>query len=49
MICSHTNPLPEPLADPTRDPERDPLTPPPPGHHGEEPQRPDGPPNKDPV
>jgi hypothetical protein len=50
MICSHTNPLPDPLADPTRDPERDPLTPPPtPGHHGDEPQRPEGPPNKDPV
>jgi hypothetical protein len=49
MICSHTNPLPDPLADPTRDPERDPLTPPPPGHHGEEPQRPEGPPSKDPV
>ncbi|MBB3260908.1 hypothetical protein F4827_005815 [Paraburkholderia bannensis] len=48
MICSHTNPIPDPLADPTRDPERDPLTPPPPGHV-EEPQRPDGPPNKDPV
>jgi hypothetical protein len=50
MICSHTNPLPDPLADPTRDPERDPLTPPPPhGHHNDEPQRPEGPPNKDPV
>jgi hypothetical protein len=48
MICSHQNPLPEPLADPTRDPERDPLTPSP-GHHGEEPQRPDEPPSKDPV
>jgi hypothetical protein len=49
MICSHTNPLPDPLADPTRDPERDPLTPPSPGHHNEEPQRPEGPPSKDPV
>jgi hypothetical protein len=48
MICTHTNPLPDPLADPTRDPERDPLTPPP-AHHGEEPQRPEGPPSKDPV
>jgi hypothetical protein len=50
MICSHTNPLPDPLADPTRDPERDPLTPPPQhGHHGDEPQHSEGPPNKDPV
>lgn len=49
MICSHTNPLPDPLADPTRDPERDPLTPPPPGHHGDEPQHSEGPPDKDPV
>lgn len=48
MICSHTNPLPEPPADPTRDPEPDPLAEPP-GRHGQEPQRPDGPPNKDPV
>jgi hypothetical protein len=49
MICSHTNPLPDPLADPTRDPDHDPLTPPSPGHHNDEPQRPEGPPDKDPV
>jgi hypothetical protein len=50
MICRiHTAPLPEPLADPTRDPEGDPLTPPSPGHHNDEPQRPEGPPDKDPV
>ncbi|PVX71248.1 MULTISPECIES: hypothetical protein [Paraburkholderia] len=49
MICSHTTPLPDPLADPTRDPERDPLTPPSPGHHNDEPQQPEGPPDKDPV
>jgi hypothetical protein len=45
----HTNPIPDPNADPTRDPEGDPLVPPSPGHHPEEPQRPDGPPDKDPV
>ncbi|CAH2789106.1 MAG: hypothetical protein CPDRYMAC_3236 [uncultured Paraburkholderia sp.] len=46
----HTNPIPDPNADPTRDPEGgDPLVPPSPGHHVEEPQRPDGPPDKDPV
>jgi hypothetical protein len=50
MICRmHTTPIPEPLADPTRDPEGDPLTPPSPGHHNDEPQRPEGPPDKDPV
>jgi hypothetical protein len=50
MICRiHTAPTPEPLADPTRDPEGDPLTPPSPGHHNDEPQRPEGPPDKDPV
>ena len=45
----HTNPIPDPVADPTRDPESDPLTPPSPGHHNDEPQRPEGPPDKDPV
>jgi hypothetical protein len=45
----HTNPIPDPLADPTRDPEGDPLAPPSPGHHNDEPQRPEGPPDKDPV
>jgi hypothetical protein len=45
----HTSPIPDPNADPTRDPEGDPLTPPSPGHHPEEPQRPDGPPDKDPI
>ncbi len=45
----HTSPIPEPLADPTRDPDRDPLIPPAPGHHHNEPQHPDGPPDKDPV
>jgi hypothetical protein len=45
----HTSPVPDPLADPTRDPEGDPLTPPSPGHHNDEPQRPEGPPDKDPV
>jgi hypothetical protein len=50
MICRiHASPIPEPLADPTRDPEGDPLTPPSPGHHNDEPQRPEGPPDKDPV
>jgi hypothetical protein len=50
MIDSmHTTPIPDPLADPTRDPEGDPLAPPSPGHHNDEPQRPDGPPDKDPV
>jgi len=49
MICSHTNPLPDPLADPTRDPDHDPLSPPSPGHHNDEPQHPEGPPDKDPV
>lgn len=38
----HTSPIPDPNADPTRDPEGDPLTPPSPGHHTEEPQRPEG-------
>lgn len=45
----HTSPIPDPNADPNRDPEADPLVPPSPGHHVEEPQRPDGPPDKDPV
>ncbi|HEY3538868.1 MAG TPA: hypothetical protein VGL01_15720 [Trinickia sp.] len=45
----HTTPNPDPLADPTRDPEGEPLVPPPPGHHNDEPQRPEGPPDKDPV
>lgn len=45
----HTSPIPDPNADPNRDPEADPLVPPSPGHHTEEPQRPDGPPDKDPV
>lgn len=45
----HTSPIPDPNADPNRDPEADPLVPPAPGHHVEEPQRPDGPPDKDPV
>ncbi|WP_118180039.1 hypothetical protein [Paraburkholderia phosphatilytica] len=45
----HTNPVPDPIADPTRDPEGDPLAPPSPGHHNDEPQRPEGPPDKDPV
>jgi hypothetical protein len=45
----HTSPIPDPNADPTRDPEGDPLTPPSPGHHNDEPQRPEGPPDKDPV
>lgn len=49
MICSHTNPLPDPLADPTRDPDHDPLSPPSPGHHNDEPQHPEAPPDKDPV
>jgi hypothetical protein len=50
MICRmHTTPIPDPLADPTRDPEGDPLVPPSPGHHNDEPQRPEGPPDKDPV
>jgi hypothetical protein len=49
MICSHTNPLPDPLADPTRDPDHDPLSPPSPGHHNDEPQQPEAPPDKDPV
>ena len=50
MICRmHTSPIPDPLADPTRDPEGDPLVPPSPGHHNDEPQRPEGPPDKDPV
>lgn len=47
--CMHTAPNPDPLADPTRDPEGAPLVPPPPGHHNDEPQRPEGPPDKDPV
>ncbi|WP_168789129.1 hypothetical protein [Paraburkholderia aromaticivorans] len=45
----HTSPIPDPNADPNRDPEADPLVPPSPGHHSEEPLRPDGPPDKDPV
>jgi hypothetical protein len=45
----HTSPIPDPNADPNRDPEADPLVPPSPGHHTEEPQRPAGPPDKDPV
>ena len=45
----HTTPNPDPLADPTRDPEGEPLVPPSPGHHNDEPQRPEGPPDKDPV
>ncbi|WP_183085260.1 hypothetical protein [Trinickia fusca] len=46
----HTAPNPDPLADPTRDPEGEPLlVPPSPGHHNDEPQRPEGPPDKDPV
>ncbi|WP_186310871.1 hypothetical protein [Paraburkholderia sp. BCC1886] len=44
-----TNPIPDPIADPTRDPEADPLTPPSPGHQNDEPQRPGGPPDKDPI
>jgi hypothetical protein len=44
----HTAP-PDPLADPTRDPESERSVPPPPGHHNDEPQRPEGPPDKDPV
>jgi hypothetical protein len=47
--CMHTNPIPDPLADPTRDPDADPLVPPSPGHHHDEPQRPEGPPDKDPI
>ncbi|MGV2291626.1 hypothetical protein AAHK20_23145 [Trinickia sp. YCB016] len=47
--CMHTTPIPERPADPTRDPEGDPYVPPSPGHHNDEPQRPEGPPDKDPV
>jgi hypothetical protein len=49
IVSIHTTPIPDPLADPTRDPEGDPLVPPSPGHHNDEPQRPEGPPDKDPV
>jgi hypothetical protein len=49
IVSMHTTPIPDPLADPTRDPEGDPLVPPSPGHHNDEPQRPEGPPDKDPV
>lgn len=45
----HTAPIPDPLADPTRDPESEPPSPPLPGHHNDEPQRPEGPPDKDPI
>lgn len=48
-MTDHTTPMPEPPADPNRDPEDDPLSPPSPGHHHDNPQQPDGPPNKDPV
>lgn len=44
----HTAPIPDPLADPTRDPESEPVVPPAPGHHNDEPQRPEGPPDKNP-
>ncbi|WP_206958499.1 hypothetical protein [Trinickia acidisoli] len=44
----HTAPIPDPLADPTRDPEGEPVVPPAPGHHNDEPQRPEGPPDKNP-
>jgi hypothetical protein len=44
----HTAPIPDPLADPTRDPEGEPVIPPAPGHHNDEPQRPEGPPDKNP-
>ncbi len=47
--CMHTSPLPGPLSDPTGDPQGDPLIPPAPGRHHDEPQQPDGPPDKDPV
>ncbi|ONJ03100.1 hypothetical protein A8D91_26160 [Burkholderia cenocepacia] len=46
-MSDHTTPTPEPPADPNRDPEDDPFASPP-GHH-DNPQRPDGPPSKDPV
>ncbi|WP_169743710.1 hypothetical protein [Paraburkholderia kururiensis] len=45
----HTAPIPDPLADPTRDPDSERTSPPTPGHHNDEPQRPEGPPEKDPV
>lgn len=44
----HTAPIPDPVADPTRDPEGEPAVPPAPGHHNDEPQRPEGPPDKNP-
>ena len=44
----HTAPIPDPVADPTRDPEREPVVPPSPGHHNDEPQRPEGPPDRNP-
>ncbi len=49
MIRMHTTPIPDPLADPTRDPDSERTSPPTPGHHNDEPQRPEGPPEKDPV
>ena len=44
----HTAPIPDPLADPTRDPEGEPVVPHTPGHHNDEPQRPEGPPDRNP-
>ncbi len=51
MICRmHTSPIPDPLADPTHATRRAiHSSPPSPGHHNDEPQRPEGPPDKDPV